>query len=298
MDSFQHAQTLLESIYELLDFGEGRKLERLGEVLLERPSPAAERFAIRKPELWKSVDAKFVPERKGTERGHWVFFRENLSPETVWLVSFPPISLEMKCSPFGHLGVFPEQQINWRRIAELVSRAAKREKPPAILNLFAYTGGSTLAAASAGAQVVHIDSAKNLLARARRNAEVSGLSEAPIRWIAEDAVRFVQREIKRNRKYDGIILDPPSYGHGTRGNVWQIDRDLPELVENCFDLLDEKPLFLLLTCHTPFFEEKNLATLVRRKGFATTPFTMEITASTGAKLPAGNGVVAIFDDLE
>ena len=294
-------------MYELLDFGQGRKLERLGGFVLDRPSPAAEGVPVQKPELWKTADAKFVPDRQGLQRGHWALFNKNLSPDAAWTLSFPgmmpPVTLELKCSPFGHVGVFPEQQANWKRIADLIARAKPRHVPPDVLNLFAYTGGSTLAAAAAGAKVVHIDSAKNLLARARRNAELSGLSNAPIRWIAEDAVRFVHRERKRNQKYDAILLDPPSYGHGTPGNTWQINRDLPALLQNCFDLLSEKPLFLLLTCHTPFFDEKKLAWLARRKrregkGCSIQSFPMEIPASTGQKLPSGYGVLAVFADME
>jgi len=281
--------------YELLDFGQGRKLERFGDFLLDRPSPSAGDAVIRQSEFWKEIDAKFILDRQGSHRGHWVFFRhahkQALSPATVWPVRFPPITLELTCSPFGHLGVFPEQQANWERIADLLSQARKRNVPPTVLNLFSYTGGSTLAAVAAGAKVVHIDSAKNLLAKARRNAEHSGLADAPIRWIAEDAVLFVNRELKRRQKYDAMILDPPSYGHGSQGKAWQINRDLPTLVQNCFDLLSDNPIFLLLTCHTPFFDEKKLSKLVRRKGFSVESFPMEIPARTGQKLPAGCGVL-------
>jgi len=284
-------------MYELLDFGAGRKLERMGDFLLDRPSPSAEGELIQCPELWQSVCARFVPSKQSSQRdqqrGDWTFFNPAFSLSTAWPIVFSPITLELKCSPFGHLGVFPEQQTNWKRIAALLSQAVKRDTPPRVLNLFAYTGGSTLAAAAAGARVAHIDSARNLLARARRNAELSGLTNAPIHWIAEDAVRFVNRELKRNQKYDAIILDPPSYGHGPQGKVWQIDRDLPGLLRNCFDLLSEKPLFLLLTCHTPFFDEKKLAELVRKKGFSTQSFPMEILASTRRKLPAGCGVIVL-----
>ena len=279
--------------YELLDFGKGRKLERFSGLILDRPSPAADGFVVQEPKLWKSVDAKFVADNPQAERGRWIFHNQNLSPDYVWPVSFPPITLELRFSPFGHLGVFPEQQVNWRRIAERISGESHRTESVRVLNLFAYTGGSTLAAVAAGAKVVHIDSAKNLLARARRNAELSGLADAPVRWIAEDAVRFVQRELKRNEKYDAIILDPPSYGHGTQGKIWQISRDLPILLRNCFGLLSEKPIFLLLTCHTPFFDEKKLRELLRQKNFSTKSFPMEIFSSTGTKLPSGCGAIAV-----
>jgi len=285
-------------MYELLDFGFGRKLERLGDFVLDRPSPAAEGMVPQKPTLWQAADAKFVPDPQGLQRGYWKFFNPALSLETTWSVHLSPITLELKCSPFGHLGIFPEQQANWKRILDLLSPVAKSGGTPNVLNLFAYTGGSTLAAVAAGARVVHIDSAKNLLERAKRNAELSGLANTPIRWIAEDAVRFVQRELKRNQKYDAIILDPPSYGHGTRGTVWQIDRDLPVLLENCFELFSEKPLFLLLTCHTPFYNEKKLVELVRRKGFILQSFLMEIPASTGQKLSAGYGVIAFSKNIK
>ena len=293
---------LYNPMYELLDFGTGRKLERFAGFLLDRPSPSATEAVIQKPELWRSIDARFISDRQGEQRGHWTFFNPSLSPDSVWPVHFPmtvsSFTLELRCSPFGHLGVFPEQQANWKRIADLLSPAKKRGISPNVLNLFAYTGGSTLAAATAGARVVHIDSAKNLLARGKRNAELSGLANAPIRWIAEDAVRFVNRELKRNQRYDAIILDPPSYGHGTQGNIWKIDRDLPVLLRNCFELLSEKPLFLLLSCHTPFFDEKKLVGLVQsglaqRERFSIQSFPMEIPASTGQKLPAGYGVIAV-----
>ena len=279
--------------YELLDFGAGRKLERFAAFILDRPSPSAEGFTVQNLKQWKSADAKFIADSPKAERGRWIFHNQNLSPDYAWPISFSPspITLELKFSPFGHLGVFPEQQVNWRRIAERISDETKRAEPLRVLNLFAYTGGSTLAAAAAGAKVVHIDSAKNLLARARRNAELSGLADTPIRWIAEDAVRFVQREIKRDEKYDAVILDPPSYGHGSSGQVWQISRDLPGLLHNCFELLSEKPIFLLLTCHTPFFDEKRLLELLRQKNFTAKSFPMEIPSSNGNKLSSGCGVI-------
>ncbi len=158
---------------------------------------------------------------------------------------------ELKPTDFGHLGVFPEQAANWEWIARQVQTAATDGTRPKVLNLFAHTGGSTLAAALAGAEVVHVDSAKSAVAWARRNAELSGLADAPIRWIVEDAVRFVRRELNRGHRYDGVILDPPSYGHGPAGETWKLEDDLPGLLTACAELIADRRGFILLTCHTP-----------------------------------------------
>ena len=163
--------------------------------------------------------------------------------------------LELKRTNFGHLGLFPEQAANWPWIAEQVASAPAMR----VLNLFAYTGGSTLAAAAAGAEVVHVDAAKNIVAWARRNAALSGLADAPIHWIAEDALKFVKRELRRENRYDAVILDPPSYGHGAHGEVWRLSQHLPRLLELCGQLTAGRRRFMLLTCHTPDFEPARLA---------------------------------------
>jgi 23S rRNA (cytosine1962-C5)-methyltransferase len=229
--------------YELLDFGEGRKLERFGGVLLNRPSPAAEGVAKSRPDLWAGATARFRGPRTGD--GSWSPNSKLWAP-TEWHFVHEgeaAFRLQLEVLPSGQIGVFPEQRANWDWIARQVVRA----KPQAVdgrllrvLNLFAYTGGSTLAAAAAGAEVVHIDSAHSSVDRARQNALLSGLRDRPIRWIPEDAVKFCQREVKRGNRYDAVILDPPSYGHGPKGEPWKIGEHLLPLLELCGELTAEK----------------------------------------------------------
>ena len=255
--------------YQLLDFGDGRRLERFGRFVLDRPCPAAEGIERADPGAWRSADARF--NGREAEKGDWTDRRE--LPQR-WTVVFDCLRFELKRTDFGHLGIFPEQAENWQWLDRLaaagtaacgdvmadVPSAAKQ--PLKVLNLFAYTGGSTLAAAAAGMEVVHLDAAKNVVAWARRNAELSGLADAPIRWIAEDAMKFVKREIKRSNRYDAVILDPPSYGHGSRGEVWRLAKDLPRLIELCGELTDGRPAFVLLTCHTPGYDAETLRSMM------------------------------------
>jgi 23S rRNA (cytosine1962-C5)-methyltransferase len=256
--------------YQLLDFGRGRRLERFGEFVLDRPCPAVERVAKTEPKLWDRADACF--EDGGEKAGRWFFPRKNL-PEA-WTVDYDRMRFELKLTPTGQVGIFPEQAENWTWIRG-EGRGERGEKEnsrsPAsqgsasnlkVLNLFAYTGGSTLAAAAAGMEVTHVDAAKNIVEWARRNAELSGLADAPIRWICEDAWKFVKREIKRGSRYDAVILDPPSYGHGPKGEVWQLAKHLPLLLEQCAALTAGQRRFLLLTCHTPGYGADRLAELL------------------------------------
>ncbi len=231
--------------YELLDFGTGRKLERFGEVLVDRPCPAAVGMERSKPQAWRDAEANpraciFAGERAG--EGKW---RQKFPP---FVITTGATKFELAPLPSGQVGLFPEQFANWQWIAEQCQRATK---PLRVLNLFAYTGGSTLAAASAGAEVTHVDAAKSMVARARANAEISGLADRPIRWIVEDAVKFCRREVKRGNEYDAVILDPPSYGHGPKGEAWSIRRDLLPLLELCGELTTKRRAFVLCTCHTP-----------------------------------------------
>ncbi|HEV3417802.1 MAG TPA: class I SAM-dependent methyltransferase [Pirellulales bacterium] len=236
--------------YELLDFGEGRKLERFGDVILDRPAPAASDVRRSQPDLWSQATARYelVGDQRGGERGKWV--PADALPER-WTIAFGPLRFELKPTDFGHVGVFPEQIANWEWIARQVRAAAAEIPRLRVLNLFAHTGGSTLAAAAAGAEVVHVDSARNVVAWARRNAELTDLASAPIRWIVEDAALFVRRELKRGNRYDAVILDPPSFGHGPAGETWKLEDDLPALLAACADLTAGRCRFILLTCHTP-----------------------------------------------
>jgi 23S rRNA (cytosine1962-C5)-methyltransferase len=241
--------------YRLLDFGHGRKLEQIGPYVLDRPSPAAEHASPRENDsTWRQADGRF--ERHGGERGTWRWTSD--VPES-WTISFAGLRLEIKPTPFGHVGFFPEQFANWTWIAEQIGRHAG---PLKVLNLFAHTGGSTLAAAAAGAEVVHVDSARNTVGWARRNAALSGLADAPIRWIVEDAVRFVRREVKRGNRYHAAILDPPTFGHGAKRDTWKLQNDLPELLQLCGELTADRRAFVLLTCHTPGYESERLRSLL------------------------------------
>ena len=271
--------------YQLLDFGDCRRLERFGPVVLDRPCPAAESMQPADPELWSSADARF--ERFEGESGRWALRGD---PPHRWTIAHDRMTLELKRTDFGHVGLFPEQAENWDWIADQVRRnSSGAASPMRILNLFAHTGASTLAAAAAGAAVTHVDAARNIVAWARRNAELSGLQCAPIRWIAEDAAKFVNREIRRGNRYDAVILDPPSYGHGAHGEVWRLAQDLPPLLALCADLTTPRPRFVLLTCHTPGFSPLRLHELMTA-GFGparVAAASLELTASTGRILPSG-----------
>jgi 23S rRNA (cytosine1962-C5)-methyltransferase len=218
--------------YDLLDSGENEKLERFGDYVLRRPDPQALWERKLSSVVWDTCDAYF--ERNG-EKGTWHFNKE-LPKE--WEIQYGGFTFLIRPTSFKHVGLFPEQVENWEWVTK---RGAK-----SVLNLFGYTGAATLAAARVGATVTHIDASKTAVEWGRKNAELSGLADAPVRWIVEDSMRFVDRELKRGTKYDGIILDPPSFGHGPNKELWKIDEDLIPLVRKCGDLLSEKPLFMLL----------------------------------------------------
>ena len=286
--------------YQLLDFGDGRRLERFGRLVLDRPCPAAEGFERADPDAWAQADARF--EGRNDDKGEWTYRRE--LPER-WTVAYGPLRFELKRTDFGHLGFFPEQAENWDWIANVgclaaagtaacnasgtdVPSAAKRTMK--VLNLFAYTGGSTLAAAAAGMEVTHVDAAKNVVAWARRNAELSGLADAPVHWIAEDAVKFVERELKRGNRYDAVILDPPSYGHGPRGEVWRLSEHLPRLLRMCGELTSGRPEVMLLTCHTPGYDADKLRRMMLEATGGDDKIVgrkLTIRSADGRKLPAG-----------
>ena len=270
--------------YQLVDFGEGRRLERFGPLVLDRPCPAAENAARADPAAWAEADARF--DRGEGQQGTWQCRRE--LPER-WTISHGPLVFELKRTEFGHLGLFAEQAANWDWIAGQVAAAPE---PPRVLNLFAYTGASTLAAAAAGAEVVHVDAAHNIVAWARRNAELSGLADAPVRWITEDAMKFVKRERKRGAEYDAVVLDPPSYGHGRRGEVWRLARDLPRLLSMCAELTAGRRRFVLLSAHTPEFSPGKLRDVMLQSMGQTDPgrataAELTIPDAAGRKLPSG-----------
>ncbi len=273
--------------YQLLDFGDGRRLEQFGALVLDRPCPAAEGMRASNPALWSSAGARF--KRLDDQRGRWILTVE-LPPR--WIISHGRVTLELKPTDFGQVGLFPEQAENWDWVGEQVRRGRPDAAHPVkVLNLFAYTGGSTLAAATAGAAVTHVDAAQNVVAWARRNAGLSGLADAPIRWIVDDALKFATREVRRGNRYDAVILDPPSYGHGTHGEAWQIAADLPRLLALCAELAPD-PQFVLLTCHTPSCPARRLRDLLLAAfgTSATDPIetaTMRLVTPTGRALSLG-----------
>ncbi len=229
------------SDYELLDASGGERLERWGRYLLVRPDPQAIWRTSREDPRWKKCDARYL--RSASGGGHW---SEHDLPAH-WQIHYGPLTFQVKPMNFKHTGVFPEQAANWDLLRDRVSGAGRRLR---VLNLFAYTGGATLAAASAGAEVCHVDAAKGMVAWARENARASGLGDAPIRWIVDDCAKFLQREIRRGRRYDGIVMDPPSYGRGPSGEIWKLERDLWPFLELAVQALSKEPSFFLLNTYT------------------------------------------------
>ena len=270
--------------YELLDFGDQRRLERFGQYVLDRPCLTADQQVKQRSELWRNADAQFKCTTKDGER--WNTFDALPQP---WTISHGAVTLELKPTEFGQVGVFAEQAVNWDWITGQLRRAAS---PVKVLNLFAYTGGSTLAAAAAGAQVTHVDAAKNVVSWARHNAHLSGLADAPIRWIVEDSATFVERERRRGNNYDAVILDPPSYGHGPQGQPWKIPRDLMPLLEGCAALTEKRRKFMLLTCHTPAYGPPELEACLNEAmagncQAGATARWLYLETSDGRRLPCG-----------
>lgn len=226
--------------YTILDTGDGMKLERWGKYTLSRPDPQVI-WEKQRPELWRRVDAQYS--RSNSGGGHWNFNKE--LPEK-WMFHFQNLNFYVRPTGFKHTGLFPEQSANWEFMMQKLS--GKREAN--ILNLFAYTGGATIACASMGAKVTHVDAAKSMVAWAKENAAVSGLANAPIRYIVDDCLKFVLREQRRGRKYDGILMDPPSYGRGADGQVWKCEDDLFNLVKETSKLLSDDPLFFMISSYT------------------------------------------------
>ena len=228
--------------FELLDTSAGERLERWGDVILIRPDPQIIWDTPKKNPLWRGAHA--VYHRSSTGGGAWQELRK---VPKVWSISYKNLRFNLKTMGFKHTGIFPEQAVNWDFVAEKIKSASR---PLKVLNLFGYTGAATLSAASAGASVCHVDASKGMVAWARENAAMSGLAERPIRWIVDDCVKFVQREIRRGNKYDGIIMDPPSYGRGPGGEVWKLESELFPLVNLCAQILSEEASFLLLNSYT------------------------------------------------
>ena len=245
--------------YALLDSGHGRKLERYGPYQVVRPEPQC-LWAPRLAEsVWAKADAVFDPTDED-EAGRWRFSKPT---KETWPLGWRDVKFHGRFTAFRHLAFFPEQAANWTWLDERVrQRATKGGEAPKILNLFGYTGVASLVCAAAGAAVTHVDASKKAIGWARDNAALSGLTEAPIRWICEDARKYVQREVRRGTKYDGIILDPPKYGRGPTGEVWRLFEDLPELLGLCCELLSENAEFLILNAYAERISGLSLAGLM------------------------------------
>lgn len=230
--------------YALLDSGNGAKLERWGGVLLDRPDPQA-LWSPAAPELWKDADAAYSRSRNGG--GSWRFSRS--LPDS-WVIGYRDLRFIVKPTGFKHTGLFPEQAVNWDWITEQIKVRVAAGAPPRVLNLFAYTGGATVAAAAAGAAVTHVDSAKGMVRWAGENIQASGLQDRSVRYIVDDVFKFVSREIRRGSVYDGIIMDPPSYGRGANGEKWLLEEHLLRLLQDCAALFSSKPAFMIVNTYT------------------------------------------------
>lgn len=227
--------------YEVLDTSGGEKLERWGKYVLVRPDPQVIWNTPKDDPLWRKYDARYA--RSSTGGGKWA----NLRLPEHWQVKYRELTFNVKPMNFKHTGVFPEQAANWDFIMETIRCAGR---PINALNLFAYTGGATLACAAAGASVCHVDAAKGMVAWAKENAKSSGLEDRPIRWIVDDCAKFVEREIRRGRRYDAIIMDPPSYGRGPSGEIWKLEENLWPFVQLVSQVLSDKPLFVIINSYT------------------------------------------------
>lgn len=240
--------------YEILDMANGEKLEKWNNIYLIRPDPQIIWREKSYPEKWKQANARY--NRSSTGGGNWQKYKK--IPEA-WQVKYKNLIFNIKPMGFKHTGLFPEQAVNWDWMIEKIKNAGREIK---VLNLFAYTGGATVACSYAGASVCHVDSSKGMVAWAKENVASSGLENRPIRYIVDDVTKFVQREIRRGNKYDAIIMDPPSYGRGKNGEVWQFENNIADLVELCSKVLSEKPLFFLINSYTTGISSKVLENIL------------------------------------
>lgn len=278
--------------YELLDCSDGERLERWGDVILIRPDPQIIWKDSQTAPEWNTAHARYIRSDKGG--GAWDYRRK--LPES-WQIRYRDLTFLVKPTGFKHTGLFPEQAVNWDYCTELIKGA---NRPINVLNLFAYTGGATLACAAAGASVCHCDAVKGMVDWARTNAKLSNLSNKPIRWIVDDANKFIKREIRRGTRYDGIILDPPSYGRGTNGEMWKLEDSIFGLMQDITELLSDKPLFLLLNSYTTGLSASVMSYLLQMtvgKRFDIDIISEEIgipVKQTGMPLPCGSTAVVTF----
>ena len=241
--------------YEILDMANGEKLERWGNIILIRPDPQIIWKEKSFPEKWKNANAKY--NRSNTGGGNWNFIKP--LPKS-WQIKYKDLTFNVKPMGFKHTGIFPEQAVNWDWMMNKIRNSNREIK---VLNLFAYTGGASVACLKAGASVCHVDSSKGMCEWAKENVASSGLRERPIRFLVDDVVKFVNREIRRGNKYDGIIMDPPSYGRGTNGEVWKFEENIADLVKLCMNVLSDQPLFFLINSYTTGISSQVLENLLK-----------------------------------
>lgn len=271
--------------YELIDTGNGEKLERWGSIVLRRPDPQVIWPLLNENLQWKNADAHY--HRSATGGGEWE--TKGKLPDR-WTIHYKNLSFYIKPTSFKHTGLFPEQAINWNWIMDKIQTA---DRPIKVLNLFAYTGGATAAAAAAGAEVCHVDAAKGMVQWAKENIQLSGLGERKVRFITDDVFKFVQKEQRRGSLYDAIIMDPPAYGRGPNGEMWKLETDLFPFLNICMSILSAKPLFVIVNSYTTGLSPtvlKNLMTLTLKAKFGGTITSGEIgipVTSSGLVLPAG-----------
>ena len=278
--------------YKIIDTSSGEKLEMWGKYSLIRPDPQVIWKTEKKHPLWKKSDASYKRSRSGG--GAW---NENKLPES-WQINYKDLTFFIKPTGFKHTGLFPEQATNWDWFRELITNA---NRPIKVLNLFAYTGGATVAAAKAGASVCHVDASKGMVQCAKENARLSGLSDAPIRYIVDDCKKFIEREIRRGNKYDGIIMDPPSYGRGPTGEVWKIEDSIDDFVSLVSNVLSDKPLFFLLNSYTTGLSASTMKYITDTRLLSKIPGKSEAdelglaVQESGLALPCGSSVRVEFE---
>ena len=269
--------------YEVLDTGDGEKLERWDKVILRRPDPQAI-WPKQRPELWTRADAHYHRSVKGG--GEWEFFKR--LPDR-WTVKYGDLEFYVRPTGFKHTGLFPEQAVNWDWMAGLIR---KEKRPVRVLNLFGYTGGATIACAAAGAKVTHVDAAKGMVQWAGENRKLSEIDETSVRWIVDDALKFVEREARRGNHYDGLLMDPPSYGRGPGGEIWKLEDKLWELLQACTKVVSDNPLFFLVNSYTTGLQSTVISNMVSfsvgsRFGGKVVADELVLPISSGGVLPCG-----------
>ncbi|MCG6858893.1 MAG: class I SAM-dependent methyltransferase [Salaquimonas sp.] len=275
-------ETLADDDYALIDSGNGQKLERYGPLTIVRPEGQAIWQPALDEKIWRQADAVFTGDTDEDGVGRWRFPKQPLGEN--WPLAWRGLAYLGRFTSFRHVGVFPEQAAHWRFIEDQIGAAAKSGRQPRLLNLFGYTGLASLVAARAGAHVTHVDASKKAIGWARENQEMAKLGDRPVRWICDDAVKFCEREVRRGNSYDAIILDPPKYGRGPKGEVWQLFEQLPHLIDVVRELVSDKPLFVVLTAYS-----------IRASFFALDELMQEVFGDAGGRIESGELVIRTLD---